>query len=146
MEDLTSTEHIDRLPILISGVGVKQLLGVPRLQSGTTEAQATDVIMSLEEWGIMDRVAGLCFDTNTVLPKADNDGGISGACTIIEQRLGRNLLFLACHHHMAEPVVWATFEGTSGASTGPEILLYKRCWRHDVFICRRQAPCIVPDG
>ena len=87
MEDLTSTEHIDRLPILISGVGVKQLLGVPKLSSGTTEVQAADVIMSLEEWGIMDRVAGLCFDTNSVLPKADNDGGISGACAIIEQRL-----------------------------------------------------------
>src|SRR5678816_3640277 len=54
--------------------------------------------MSLEELGIMDCVAGLCFDTNTVLPKGDNDGGISDACTIIEQRLGRDLHFLACHH------------------------------------------------
>src|SRR5688572_20473914 len=108
MEDLTSTEHIDRLPILISGVGVKQLLGVPRLPTGTTEAQATDAIMSLEEWGIMDRVAGLCLDTNTVLPKADNYGGISGACAIIEQRLGRDLLFLACNHLMATLVVGTT--------------------------------------
>ena len=28
LEDLTTREHIDRLPIIISGVGVVQLLGV----------------------------------------------------------------------------------------------------------------------
>src|SRR6218665_1811049 len=55
-------EHIDRLPIIISGVGVEQLLGVPKLPSGTDEAQATAVIMSLEEWGVTNRVAALCFD------------------------------------------------------------------------------------
>jgi len=94
MEDLTSTEHIDRLPVLISGAGV-DLLGILKLPFGTVEAQATAVIMSFEEWGIMDRVAALWFDTtaaNTVLPKArcnftDNETGISGACAIIEQRL-----------------------------------------------------------
>src|ERR1043165_308253 len=115
MEDLTSTKHIDRLPVLISGAG-EDLLGILKLPSGTAEAQATAVIMSFEEWGIMDRVAALWFDitaANTALPKArcnftDNETCISGACAIIEQRLGRDLLFLACHNH----VVGATFKGT----------------------------------
>ena len=44
MEDLTSTEHIDRLPVLISGAGV-DLLGILKLPFGTVEAQATAVIM-----------------------------------------------------------------------------------------------------
>ena len=54
MEDLTSKEHIDRLPVVVSGIGVEQLLGVPKLPSGTGEAQGTAVIGSLEEWGILD--------------------------------------------------------------------------------------------
>ena len=40
MKDLTCREHVDRLPLLISGVGVEQLLGVPKLVSGMGEAQA----------------------------------------------------------------------------------------------------------
>ena len=78
--------------------------------SGTAEVQAAAVIMSLEECPIVDRVAALCFDTttaNTVLLKArcnftGNEGGISGACTIVEQRLGRDLLFLACRPHIQQ--------------------------------------------
>src|SRR6218665_2931365 len=77
--------------------------------------------MSLEEWGITNRVSTLCFDTT-----AANTGRHSGACTIIEQKLGRTLLFLARRHHIAELVVVAAFELTSDASTGPEVLLYKR--------------------
>jgi hypothetical protein len=68
MEDLTSKVHVDRLPVLISGVGVEQLLGVPKLPSGTADAQAAAVIRCLEEWGVTDRVVAdrvvaLCFDT-----------------------------------------------------------------------------------
>jgi len=51
MEDLTSKEHIDPLPILISGVGVEQLLSIPKLSYGTGEAhfaaQATAIIACL---------------------------------------------------------------------------------------------------
>ena len=61
MEDLTSKEHIDRLPVLISGAGVEQLLGVPKLPSGTAEAQASAVLRCLEELGITDRVVALCL-------------------------------------------------------------------------------------
>src|SRR6218665_1333114 len=75
--------------------------------------------------GITNRVATLCFDTT-----AANTGRYSGACTIIEQRLGRTLLFLACRYHIAELVVGAAFELTSDASTGPEVLLYKRFRKH----------------
>ena len=78
MEDLTSNEHIDRLPVLIFGVGVEQLLGVPKLPSGTGEAQATAVIKCLQDWGVMDRVVALCFDT-----AVSNTGPHSGAYSTI---------------------------------------------------------------
>lgn len=131
MEDLTSKEHIDRLPVLISGVGVEQLLGVPKLASGTGEAQAAAVVQLLEEWGIIDRVVALCFDTT-----AANTGPHSGACALIEQKLGRDLLFLGCRHHIMELIVGAAFDATSGASTGPEVLLFKRFKEHWQYINR----------
>ena len=134
MEDLTSYEHVDRLPVLISGVGVEQLLGVPMLPSGTGEAQASAVVNSLGEWGITDQVCALCFDTT-----ASNTGHRSGACALIEQKLGRDLLYMACRHHVMELVVGAAFEktvGTAGASTGPDILLFKRFQQHWPFIDR----------
>jgi len=47
MQDLPSKEHIDPLPILISGVAVKQQLSIPKLSYGTGEAQATIIIACL---------------------------------------------------------------------------------------------------
>lgn len=87
MEDLTSTEHLDRLPVLISGAEVDQLLGVPKLLSGTREAQSTAVLDCLEKWGLADWVVALCFDTT-----ASNTGHRASACSIIEQKLGKDLL------------------------------------------------------
>ena len=122
MEDLTSKEHVDRLPVLISGAETEQLLGVPKLLSGTGEAQAAAVVDCLKKWDVADRVVALCFDTT-----ASNTGHRSGACSILEEKLGKDLPFLACHHHIMELVVGAAFEKTSiGVSTGPEILLFKR--------------------
>ena len=121
MEDLTTREHVDRLPVLISGVGVEQLLGVPKLPSGTGEAQAAAVMRCIEEWGVEDRVVALCFDTT-----ASNTGQHAGACYLLEQKLGRDLLYLACRHHVMELIVGAAFEKTVGGSSGPEVLIFKR--------------------
>ena len=122
MEDLTFKTHVDRLPVLISGFGVEQLLGVPKLPSGTGEVQANAVIRCLEEWGITDQIVALCFDTT-----AANTGNRVGACSLLEQKLDRQLLFLACRHHIMELIIGAAFEKTMGlVSTGPELLLSKR--------------------
>lgn len=130
MEDLTSHEHVDRLPVLISGAGIEQLLGVPKLSSGTGDAQASAVLRCLEDWGIGDQVCALCFDTT-----ASNTGRHAGACALIEQRLDKDLLFLACRHHVMELVVGAAFEKTAvGTSTGPEILIFKRFKEQWLFV------------
>ena len=44
LEGLTTHEHVDRLPVLISGVGVEQLLGIPKLSSEKGSAKASAVI------------------------------------------------------------------------------------------------------
>ena len=66
MEDLTLHEHnINHLPVHLSDsrVSVEQLLGVRKLAPATGEAQASAVIVCLNECGIEDQVSALCFDT-----------------------------------------------------------------------------------
>ena len=43
LEDLTGHETVDRLPIIITGKETNQLLGIPKLSSGTGEATAEAV-------------------------------------------------------------------------------------------------------
>ncbi|KAG0727626.1 hypothetical protein GWK47_034264 [Chionoecetes opilio] len=78
--DLTTKEHVDRLPIIISGIGGAQLLAVAK----------------------------------------------NGACVLIEQKMGKDLLHFACRHHILELVVHAVFVRVLGCSSSPEHLLFKR--------------------
>jgi len=122
MEDLTSHEQVDRLPILVSGVGIEQLLGVPKLHSGSGEEMAAAIANCLEEWNIESQVVAMCFDTT-----ASNTGNWSGACTLIQKKLQKHLFHFACRHHVMELIVGAAFDKTPlGTSTGPEILIFKR--------------------
>src|SRR6218665_3067502 len=76
----------------MSGLGVSQLLGVPKLYGGGPgEAQATAVAQLLQEWGVVDRVSAMCFDTT-----ASSTGHRNGACVLLEQKLEKDLLHLAC--------------------------------------------------
>lgn len=118
---LTGKEQVDRLPVLVSGLGVDQLLAVPKLGRGTGAAQADAVVNALQEWDITDRVAAMSFDTTS-----SNTGHISGACTLIQQKLGRELLFLACRHHVLELLVEAVFSTCMVPTSGPVVLLFKR--------------------
>ena len=43
-----------------------------------------------------------------------------------EQHLGRNVLYLACIHHIHEIMPEEAFSITMGPSSGPDILLFKR--------------------
>ena len=96
---LTGKDNVDRLPVLVSGGGMSKLLGVPKLPSGTGDAMAKAVIDCLDDWNIKARITALSFDTTS-----SNTGGKSGACTRIETMIGRDLLHLACRHHMMEIV------------------------------------------
>ena len=81
---------VDRLPVLVSGVGISQLLTVGKLPSETGQAQGDVVINALKEsWGIEDTVRALCFDTTS-----SNTGRLAGACVLIEQGLAPIFYFL----------------------------------------------------
>ena len=118
--DLTG-KQVDRLPILVSGLGISQLLAVAKLQAGTGQAQANAVIDAVEDWEIANQIRAMCFDTTS-----SNTGRVNGACVLIEKGLKVELLFLVCRHHILELVVGAVFTTCWGVSASPEVLLFKR--------------------
>lgn len=129
LHDLTGNDHVDRLPVIITGAGVSQLLTAARLPSGTGEAQAKAVCDAVRDWGLDANIAGLSFDTTS-----SNTGRINGACVRIEQTLGRNLLFLACRHHVFELIIGAVYLKCMGVSDGPDVRIFKRFKEHWPFI------------
>ena len=117
------TNNVDRLPVLLSSLvdGTTKLLGVPKLASGSGRAAADAVYEHIKSWKCESMVIGMCFDTT-----ASNTGRLNGACTLLEVALVRNLLWMACRHHMLEVLLSDAFNVCLGPSTGPEILFFKR--------------------
>lgn len=124
MEDfsLPGKETVDRLPILVSGDNVVKLLAIPKLRSGTASVMATAILETVDEWGVRDRVSGLCFDTTT-----SNTGHKGGVCVILEKEIGRHLLHLACWHHVAEIALEKVF-GMFETSASPSIDMFRDYW------------------
>ncbi|KAG0706996.1 hypothetical protein GWK47_024226 [Chionoecetes opilio] len=94
---------------------------IPKIPSGTEEGQAQAVVEALDQRGITDMVAALSFDT-----AASNTGIRGGACVLIEQKIGRDLLHFGCRHHVMEIVLAASFKACMGVSSGPDVLLFKK--------------------
>ncbi|KAG0715152.1 hypothetical protein GWK47_012624 [Chionoecetes opilio] len=119
-----SQGHVDRLAIIVTSPSLEgeKLLAIPALPSGTGEAMASKVEETIRHWKFEDRVGGLCFDTT-----ASNTGVHAGCCTLLEQKLGRPLLNLACRHHVMELILASAFKATFGdATSGPDVQLFKR--------------------
>ena len=122
LPSLTSKDNVDRLAILVSGEGVMKLLGVPRLPNGAGDAEASAVFNQLIDWNIAERVKFMSFDTT-----AANTGLKAGACVLLEQKLQRKLLPLACRHHIHELIVAQVFHVLlEPATAGPKIKLFER--------------------
>ena len=79
---LTGNENTDRLAVIVSGDGAMKLLGVPKIPSGTGEAQATAVLQLIDDWHLKDRIQFMCFDTT-----ASNTGIKAGSCILLQQKL-----------------------------------------------------------
>ena len=105
MQDLTSKQHVHRLPILLSDPNIDKFLGVPKLTFVTDEQQANTIADALQEWGVSEAFVSMCFDTTVA-----NTRHQSGTYILLEQKLGRNLLHFACHHHLMEIILATAFQ------------------------------------
>lgn len=122
LPSLTGHENVDRLAVIVSGDGIMKLLAVPQLASGTGDAQATAVYAALDDWNLINQVNFMGFDTT-----ASNTGIKTGACVLLEQKMEKQLVALACRHHIHELVAAKVFETLIESSTsGPQIKLFQR--------------------
>lgn len=121
LEDITGHEIVDRLPILVSGKGVDQLLAVPKLPDGKGETMASAIFETILSWNLYDKIKCMCFDTT-----ASNTGRINGACVLLEQKMQKELIWFACRHHILEILLESVVVTAVGPSSGPEIMIFKR--------------------
>ena len=108
---------------------MSKLLSVAKLPSGTGCAQATAVFNAVEDWGIVESIRAMCFDTTS-----SNTGRLTGACVLLEEKFESELLSLACRHHVMELVIGSVFQVCMGSSSCPEVPLFKRFQAHWAFI------------
>ena len=62
MCDISGKDVVDRLPVIVSGLGVDQLLCVPKLACSTRENMAASVYKTIQEWGETESVKCMCID------------------------------------------------------------------------------------
>ena len=97
------------------------LLRVPEIPDVIGESQAKAVYATLQHWDLTTQIQAMSFDTT-----ASNSGVKAGACTLLEKKIGRPLLSLACRHYILELIVARVHKTLFGSSTGPEIKMYQR--------------------
>lgn len=120
LDDMTGPgrQRVDRLPVLVSGQDVVKLLAVPKLQDGTAHTMTQAVLDTVDEWGLRDKIKGLCFDTT-----ASNTGVHGGVCIRLEKEFGRELLNVACRHHISEIMLGKVFS-LHNVSKSPNMELF----------------------
>jgi len=78
---------------------------------------------NLQDWALLDKIQAFVVYTT-----ASNTGRLNGACVLLEQKLNRNILLLACRHHRYEVVLGTRFFFTrqNYALSGPDIPIFKK--------------------
>lgn len=112
---------VDRLPVIVSNKNGDQLLGIPSLRNGTSQEICAAVFDTITEWGLAQNIQAISCDTT-----ASNTGRLNGACMLLQQRIGRNLMVLPCRHHIYEIILKAVFDKKMGTTSAPIVLLFKR--------------------
>lgn len=82
---------------------------------------ASAIYETLENWGLIEKIQAFSFDIT-----ASNTGRIKGACTLLEQKLKRNILFFGFRHHVFEFIFAAVFVKRKFTISGPDIPLFNR--------------------
>ena len=121
MADLIGDKKVDRLPILASSDGIDQLLAVSKLTTRTGQTMCDAIIETIDDWNLREAVKAFSFVTT-----ASSTGRMNGVCVLLEATLGRNILYLACRHHIQEIMLEEVFSTCMGLSLAPKIPPFKR--------------------
>ena len=122
----------DRQAILVSGIGIEKLLTIPKVaQQSTGEliANATMAAIFHQTGSLQNDIVCISFDTT-----ASNTGRLNDACVILERKLEKNLLWLACRgrHNVDEVLYGDVFKAIFGPTSGQRMcccfVLFHECW------------------
>jgi len=113
------SEKEDRVAIIVTGLTSEKLLAIPKVAQGTGEQVAKVASETISHWNLENEIVGMSFDTTA------NMGHRSGACILLEQRLGKKLLWLACRHHVLEVLCGDVFKKVFGPTSGPNVALFR---------------------
>lgn len=142
LPDITGKANVDRLPVVATAPSLEQLLGVPGLTSGTGLEISSAVYDNLQDWGLLDKIQAVVVDTT-----ASNTGRLNGACVLLEQKLNRNILLLACRHHMYEDVLQGVFHETKlCVMSGPDIPIFKKFQKNWINISKKNFSTCLTDS
>ncbi|KAK3922350.1 NAD kinase [Frankliniella fusca] len=106
----------ERLPVVVTGQDVNQLLAARVISSSSGEHTAAEVVRAIRDWDCADDIVAQCSDTPT-----GNTGYNIGAGVRIEAALGKKLLFFACWHHILDLIPQGLFDRMVEKSTSPDI-------------------------
>lgn len=119
---------VDRIAIVVTGLNIQKILAIAKTDDGSGVVVSDIVHEHLQAWTIPDSIVAMCTDTTL-----SNTGGTNGACVLLEKKLERNLIYLACRHHVLELIIGAVFVMLFGETTGPFTEMFehfKRDWSH----------------
>ena len=74
----------------------------------------------LDSWEVADKIIACGFNTTS-----SNTGVNNGSCTILQNLLHQQLLWLACRHHILELIIGGAFTTIFGVTSGPEVTTFK---------------------
>lgn len=120
LKDTTNEEKdernrkVDRIAIVVSGLNIQKILAIAKTDDGKGAVVSDTVHEHLEAWSILESIVAMCTDTTGA-----NTGVANGACVLLEKKRKRNLIYLACRHHMLELIIGAIFVMLFGETTGP---------------------------
>ena len=125
VKEFTGGKHLEqeRIAVIVSSPSLEtpQVLGVPAAQSSKGTDQMEVVTKLIEDWEVTDHIMALGFDTT-----ASNTGVHAGAVTLVEQHLGRAVMWAACQRHVHELHIKHAAEYVFGPSTGPSDKMFKK--------------------
>ena len=114
---------MNRLAVVAVQEEENQLLCVTKTEDSTGKVEADAEKEAINNWGLSEGIIACCFDTTS---------SNSGSCVLLQQLLNRQLLWLACRHHIPELILKAAFQSLFGKTTSPVETLFstlKSSWK-----------------
>ena len=104
MKGLEGYGKVNRLAVVLVQETEKKLLCIAKMEQSTGSVEAEKIREVLVEWGVAEKIIACGFDTTS-----SNTGVNKGCCVILQTLLNRQILWLACRHHIPELIIGAAF-------------------------------------